>query len=127
MVGEKRTFPPLGTIRGAWHTSEDFLMSETLGWNRADAIISSTPRLQRCDWGVDFFQESLRLSKGGRKGEDERAIDDRPYSDTFSKEKADASDELRDAQRDELATASVMILPLAKVMSAYGTFLKMII
>ena len=74
-----------------------------------------------------FLQESLRLSKGGRKGEDERAIDDRTYSDTFSKEKADESDMLRDAQRDELATASVMILPLAKVMSACGTFSKLII
>ena len=45
----------------------------------------------------------------------------------YPPEKADASDELRDAQRDELATASVMILPLARVMSACGTFSKLII
>ena len=85
MVGEKRTFPPLGTIRGAWHTSEDFLMSETLGWNRADAIDFRPHPDCRDAIGVwIFLQESLRLSKGGRKGEDERAIDDRPYSDTSS-------------------------------------------
>jgi hypothetical protein len=85
LVGEKRTFPPLGTIRGAWHTSEDFLMSETLGWNRADAIVFVHTPIAEMRSGCGFFlQESLRLSKGGRKGEDERAIDDRPYGDTSS-------------------------------------------
>jgi hypothetical protein len=60
-------------------------MSETLGWNRADAIVFVHTPIAEMRSGCGFFlQESLRLSKGGRKGEDERAIDDRPYGDTFS-------------------------------------------